>query len=278
MTRLSQLRNRHISRKHPDVSKLCLRRLGRLRQADAPEPADTPGPASGQDLSRARARQRCKNRGLSGGMSVVFFAGGLDNCYDFLQQVVPARPHVIGVPECRRASDFHARKLRAHFASLGYRAWTGPLIVVTRCITGCASLSVMTSALMRCRLIRQVLANSSPWTLRFFTSRWRGRGPVRLARVWPKRSVSRTKGRSAWGGLGLGSVTSIKRLLKSALMPGFALSPSLMTLGRLFRPDGKGVDALTLGCATGGVTFLPSVMALPRSLIIRSCILSCLWL
>ena len=91
------------------------------------------------------------------------------------------RPHVIGVLECR-ASDFHARKLRAHFASLGYRAWTGPLIVVTRCITGCASLSVMTSVLMRCRLIRQVLANPSPWILRFFTSRWCGRGPVRLAR------------------------------------------------------------------------------------------------
>ena len=57
-------------------------------------------------------------------MSVVFLnSAGLDNCYDFLQQVVPVRPHVIGVLECR-ASDFHARKLRAHFASLGYRAWT----------------------------------------------------------------------------------------------------------------------------------------------------------
>ena len=124
MTRLSQMRSRHISRKHPDVSKLCFRRLGRLRQADAPEPADPPGPASGQDLSRAHARPRCRHRGLSGGMSAVFLnSGGLDNCYDFLQQVVPTRPHVIGVLECR-ASDFHARKLRAHLASLGYRAWT----------------------------------------------------------------------------------------------------------------------------------------------------------
>ena len=59
MTRLSQLRNRHISRKHPDVSKLCFRRLGRLRQADAPEPADTPGPASGRDARTGACLVAC---------------------------------------------------------------------------------------------------------------------------------------------------------------------------------------------------------------------------
>ena len=56
------------------------------------------------------------------GLSVAFLnAGRLDNCYDFLQQVVPERPHVIGVLECR-AGEFHA----ASFVHNLFRWGIGP--------------------------------------------------------------------------------------------------------------------------------------------------------
>ena len=122
LTHLSYMRSRHISRRHPNVSKLCFRRLGRLREPGSP--TSPPVPARHQTVPKPDAHKLTRSCGAAHGLSVVFLnAGGLDHSYSFLQQVIHERPHLIGVIECR-AGEFQARKLRAHLAALGYRSWT----------------------------------------------------------------------------------------------------------------------------------------------------------